>query len=426
MSNLEDLAGSKILCFGVPPGYSRQLFIRAVHDAGGEITMLSFPGEKLLVDYKFRIIPVDETNLKNALRSISTESFDGAVTYSEFRVIDLSDSAEELSIQNTPISSEVARASRDKSIMKTAFKANDVPTADFRLWTTQNELEDAIDDLSLERRDYILKPRLGTTSEGVYRVSKGTPIAEAIASFQELCRQGSVSKLYSSLLLPPPFLVEEYIDHHGQPVEVAVEGFSYNDGVHVTIVSEKVDMVKSGLFLENKYVSPPLSWFVTKDIPKIIDITNRAVKSLGITNSMFHLEMRYHDGYLKVLEVASRPGGGLISASSRIRVGVDPLLQHLVLNLGMSPKEPQESGISTCFGTLFYQDGFDVLRLPQVSDYLTSVGSRSFYETRIDPEVRRRPIHDWLVAFGVTSDSPVNSYKHFYQKLGDIRSKLQK
>lgn len=423
MTTIEDLAGTKVLCFGISPGYNRQVFLQKLQEAGVDLTILAFPGEELLIKHPFKLIPVDERNLDDTLSSLSGEIFDGAVTYEEFRVITLSKSAGKLSLRHQPLSPEAAEASRDKGIMKHLFATAGVPTAEFSLWSNQNELEEALEALNFHGQDYILKPRLGTASEGVYRAGASTPIDKAIEEFYGLCKKGAESKIYAPIL-PPPFLVERYIDRFGIPVELAVEGYIHNDQIEITIVSEKVDMVRSGLFLENKYVSPPKSAFVREDLQKIHEITKKAVKSLGITTSFFHLEMRYDDDDLKVLEIAARPGGGLISASSKIRVGVDPLLQHLLLNLGMTPQKPADTGISTCFGTLFYQDGFDIARLSHVTEYLAQQKGEPFYEIRLDPETRKNPIQDWLAAFGVAGNSPQESYDNFYRAMNLITARL--
>lgn len=425
MKKIEDISGSKVLCFGISPGYNRQLFLKRLEEAGVDLTILVFPGEKLLIDHPFNLIAVDETTLDDTLRSISGETFDCAITYSEFRILPLSESAGKLSLRNQPLSKKVAEASRDKGVMKSLFVAAGVPTAEFRLWSEKSDLEDALESLEIENKDYILKPRLGTTSEGVYHAHAGTPVDRAIGEFYSLCKKGAQSQLYAPILLPPPFLVERYIDRFGTPVELAVEGYAYDGQVEISIVSEKVDMVRFRLFLENKYVSPPKSTFVRDDLYKICGITREAVKSLGITNSFFHLEMRYDNNDLKVLEIAARPGGGLISASSKIRVRIDPLFQHLLLHLGMMPQKPAETGISTCFGTLFYQDGFDIAKLSQVADYLTQQKREQFYEIRPDPETRKNPIQDWLVAFGVTGHSPQESYDNFYRMMAKITARLR-
>lgn len=424
MKTIKNLENSRVLCFGISPGYYRQQFLKKLDEAGVDLTILSFPGEKLLIKHPFKLIPVNEKTLDDTLSSLSGEMFDCAVTYEEFRVITLSESAGKLSLRNQPLSQEAAEASRDKSIMKHLFATAGVTTAEFSLWSNQYELEEALKALNFRGKDYILKPRLGTSSEGVYRACASTPIDKAIEEFYGLCKKGAESQLYTPIL-PPPFLVERYIDRFGIPVELAVEGYVHNGQANIIMVSEKVDMVRSGLFLENKYVSPPKSIFVKEDLDQIGKITKKAVQSLGITNSVFHLEMRYDDEDLKVLEIAARPGGGLISASSKIRVGVDPLLQHLLLSLGMTPQEPTETGIATCFGTLFYQNSFDVTKLGPVSDYLAQQEREPFHEIRLDPEIRKNPIQDWLVAFGVTGNSPQESYDHFYQTMNLITARLR-
>lgn len=417
------LQNKKVVCFGTSPGQSKQYFLQeAAIRAGVEFTILKFPGETYLVDYPFRTIEVSWDNLESDLKCLSRETFDSAITYDEMHVLNLSNCANHLNLKRKPLSSEVAIKCRDKREMKKTFSEHQIPTAEFGFWSKKSELERIIFNLGLRGRDYVLKPALGAASAGVLHVHSGETIEQALIKFDELCHQGAKKAGYGPII-EPPFIIERYIDRFGIPVELAVDGYGMDSSVVVVMISEKVDLVRSGPFLENKYITPPLSDFVIKDLQKIEDIAKRAVIALGINNSVYHLEMRYDNDKLKVLEVGSRPGGGLISESSEITKGVNLREQHLCLSLGLTPQLPVNQNNSTCFGTVYYQDDFDVDNLGQVIEQLNR--TNAFYEVRTDPKSRKHILHDWLIAFGVTDCDPETSYKKFYRTQEGIHKILR-
>jgi len=416
------LQNKKVVCFGTSPGQRKQYFLQEAAVKGGvEFTILKFPGETYLVDYPFRTIEVSWDNLEKDLKCLTRETFDSAITYDEMHVLNLSNCADYLKLKRKPLSSEVAIRCRDKREMKKTFFEHQIPTAEFGFWSEKSELERIVSDMGLCGKDYVLKPALGAASVGVLHVHSDETVKQALIKFDELCHEGAKKVEYGPIL-EPPFIVERYIDRFGIPVELAVDGYITDSSVVVIMVSEKVDMVRSGPFLENKYITPPLSDFVTKDLQKIEDTARRAIKSLGINESVFHLEMRYDNDDLKVLEVGSRPGGGLISESCEITKGVNLREQHLCLSLGLKPQFPVNRNNSTCFGTVYYQDDFDVDNLGQAIELLTRVNA--FYELQTDPRSRKHVLHDWLVAFGVTDCDPKTSYRKFYHTQEEIHQVL--
>lgn len=435
---MEEVKDKKILCVGIPPSYLRQLFFRELHESGCDITMLLFPGDEILIKPSFKTIfsesagseevaedtaeeVAEEAGLEKILPELSRETFDCAITYNELRVDELSRLATKLNLRHQPLSPETARACRDKAIMKEIFSKAQVPTAAFGLWSELKGLEESLEKLNLAGKEYVLKPRRGTSSEGVYHAHAGEPAGEAFKKFMILCEEGARSQAYSRIL-SPPFLVEKYLSRRGESVEVAVEGQVHNSEPKINLISEKVDMIRSRVFLENKYLSPPQSSFIIEDIPKMEAMAEKAVRALGINNSLFHLELRYDDDGPKVLEIAARPGGGLITASSRIRMGFDPLLQHLLLHLGMPPREAAEQGKATCFGTVYYQEGFNPKRLKDAVVYLEEINA--FYEINTNLETRKEALHDWLIAFGVTAASPQEAYLKYYENSNNIAGRL--
>jgi carbamoylphosphate synthase large subunit len=408
---LEDLAGQKVICYGTGSSSLKQQFLQRIVRAGVDLTILKFPGESVMPDAPCKVIGA-EWNDTGVLQSPNGIVYNGALTYDELHVMRLSRAGSVFNLENQPLSIEVAGVCRDKRLMKERFLQHNIPTAPHALWKNERELSLALGDLGLTDHDYILKPALGAASAGVLHVHKGELLEDAVGKFRALCATG-VKKAGYFLILEPPFLVEKYIQHYDKPVELSVDGYVHNGEFSEVIVSEKVDMVTTGVFTENKYVSPPLSDFVTADIDDIVKIASSAVKALGIDNSVFHCEIRYDDDKINILEVGSRPGGGLISESAVYRTGVDLRLQHLLLAIGMPLQQVQRTEQATCFGTLYYEPEFSNLaNLEVVCQIARDEGL--FFEARTDPQHRKDPLLDWLIGFGVTGDSPKDSYSRFY------------
>lgn len=133
--------------------------------------------------------------------------------------------------------------------------------------------------------------------------------------------------------------------------------------------------------------------------------------------------MRYDNSTLKVLEVGSRPGGGLISESCVVTKGIDLRELHLCLSLGLEPLPLIQINDSTCFGTLYYQDDFNLNHLGLTRDYLDKINA--FYEFRSDPKARKHILQDWLIAFGVVDSDSFRSYRKFYHTLNRIELIMQ-
>ena len=417
---IEALSGREVICYGTSPGLSKQRFLQQAARAGASLTILKFPGEDFMVDIPCTVIPAawNEVGLNVSQQG---RVYDGAVTYDELHVMRLSMADRVLNLKKSTLDEQVARVCRDKRLMKQRFLQSGVPTAPFRIWASKTDLSRSLEALGVVDEDYILKPALGAASAGVLHVHAGTSLEVALREFDALCHSGSAKAGYSPIV-DPPFLVEKYLHRNGVPVELAVDGYVRNGSVSIVMTSEKVDMVKTGPFVENKYVSPPLSDFVVSDEQVATDVAIAAVQALGINDSVFHCELRYDGDQISVLEIGTRPGGGLISESSSYRTGVDLRLQHMLLALGQPLQGVETRECSTCFGTLYYEPGFDVDRLPLIEKRARE--GNLFYECRQDAQKRKHVLHDWLIAFGVTANTPQASCEKFYNHLDEFKAIL--
>jgi len=245
---------------------------------------------------------------------------------------------------------------------------------------------------------------------------------QAVKNFLKMCESCGEEEEYAALL-SPPFIVERFLHRDGKGVELAVDGYVHDGKLEGILISEKIDMKNSGPFLENKYLSPPISDYIIKDQEKVREISERVVKAVGINNLAFHLELRYDNGDIKVLEIASRPGGGLISESAKERLGISYRRQHLLLSLGLEPEKIEMRNVGTCFGTLYFEEDFKLENFDSVIDFLGKNGL--YYEVSPHLNKRKYIIHDGLLAFGVAAENNKNAYLEFYSNLEKIKSILR-
>ena len=352
------LSQKKILCFGLGSGTRRQLFLHELGNNGVDLTVLRFPGEKWLINTPTPTFNVKPETLEEDLfgYEMTNEIYDGVVTYEEYHISRIATAREILTCKMPIITSDVAEKIRDKTKMKKALQNHGVRIAPWAEWETIQGLRDAIRELKLQPGQYVLKPRLGSSSAGVYRAKKEDSLKETHQRFQKACQQSAIGAPEFQILMKPPYIIEQYMESMDDPLEIAVEGHVSNGNVEIMLISEKVGVKKHSPFTENIYVSPPFNLDIVIREEEISEITKRAVEAVGIENVVFHLELRIWRDKLLVLEIAGRPSGGLISESCVLRSGVDLRLQHACLAVGVDIPTPQFTETATCLGSI-YADG---------------------------------------------------------------------
>ena len=141
-----------------------------------------------------------------------------------------------------------------------------------------------------------------------------------------------------------PVLVERYIPGD----EVAVEAMVTDGHWETLAVFDKPDPLEGPYFPETHYITP------SRHTPDVIDeieaIGRRAVAALGILRGPVHAELRVGNRIM-LLELASRPIGGLCGRSLRFGLSDTPLEELLIRNaLGVRVRgtrlAPGASGVS--------------------------------------------------------------------------------
>ncbi|MFH8591571.1 acetyl-CoA carboxylase biotin carboxylase subunit family protein [Streptomyces rimosus] len=224
----------------------------------------------------------------------------GVVTWSERHLIATARLARALGLPAH--SAEVMRACRNKATARHLFARHGVPSA---AAMTARSLPEA--ELAARTVGYpaVLKPTAFAGSIGVIRVDRPEelPTAFAFASAGASRSREDTAVLVEQYLDGPEISVE-CVTHHGVTTAVAATRKSLGPAPHFFETGHTVDADDPLLAL----VAPAAS---------------AAIKALGITDGVQHVEIRLVDGRPRLIEVNARLGGDLIGHLVRLATGFD-------------------------------------------------------------------------------------------------------
>ncbi|MFH9071416.1 ATP-grasp domain-containing protein [Streptomyces alboflavus] len=224
----------------------------------------------------------------------------GVATWTEWYLVQTARLARRLGLpSNSP---EVMEAARNKATARTLFARHGVPSA--ASMTVRSLLEAA---LAAETIGYpiVLKSAARAGSIGVIRVDRAEELPHAF----EFAATGALDGIESTKLL-----VEEYLDGP----EVSVECVTHRGYTTAVAVTRKT-LGKAPFFEEVAHsvdAADPL-------LDQVVSVATAAIKALGITDGVSHVEMRLVDGRPRLIEVNARLGGDMIGHLVQLATGVD-------------------------------------------------------------------------------------------------------
>jgi biotin carboxylase len=245
--------------------------------------------------------PTDQAELSAAGRALA-DRYDlaGVLTWTEWYLVPVARLARQLGLPTT--SPEAMQACRNKATSRALFARHGVPSAASVCVRTMAEA-----DAAAQRIGYplVLKPAAHAASIGVIRAD--TP-EQLTAAFEFADRAAGLGWESTSVL------VEEYLDGP----EVSVECVTYRGETTVVAVTRKT--VSAPPFFEELAhcvdVADPLLDVVTP-------VARAAIRALGITDGVCHVEMRLVDGRPRLVEVNGRIAGDMIGHLVRLATGID-------------------------------------------------------------------------------------------------------
>ncbi len=188
----------------------------------------------------------------------------------------------------------------------------------------------------------VLKPLGLSASRGVIRADDDREFAEAFARIRAILQSPEIARMGDE---QDRFIqVEEFME--GQ--EFALEGVVTAGQFQPLAIFDKPDPLNGPYFEETIYLTP--SREPAQVQRQLMDATRRAVAALGLTHGPVHAEMRLNSAGVWMLEVASRPIGGLCARALRFEGGAISL-EELILRHALGEdvsgmvREPEASGV---------------------------------------------------------------------------------
>jgi biotin carboxylase len=227
------------------------------------------------------------------------------------------------------------RTSLNKATLYTELTRHGVPVADF-VWVPSVEgLGVTLEQFGVPLDDLIIKPAIGTGSEGVYRPrSRDTTdaVVRAVAAGLPVRDIGGL-------------IVMRHLSGPGDlAFEVSADGLFAEGALLAFTVGEKVRRQRDTVFRDRVIVFPPRDPVVNALEEQLRNTTLSVLRAIGSRDSVFHIEFRFDtNGRPIPIDVALRPGGGFVSEAVRATTGVDLRLLHILHSAG-PPDAPRRLG----------------------------------------------------------------------------------
>ncbi|MCZ4101315.1 ATP-grasp domain-containing protein [Streptomyces sp. SID13666] len=243
----------------------------------------------------------DSTALHAAGRGLAARhDFAGVVTWDEWHLVPAARLARALDLPANSV--EVMRGCRNKATARTLFARHGVPSA--ASMKTRSLLEAGMATM-IVGYPAVLKPTALAGSIGVIRIDRPEELPRA---FEFAAAGASKSREDTAVLveeyLDGPEVSVECVTHDGETTAVAVTRKSLGPAPYFDETGHTVDARDSLL----AHVGP---------------VAAAAIKALGITDGVQHVEMRLVDGQPRLIEVNARIGGDLIGHLVHLATGID-------------------------------------------------------------------------------------------------------
>jgi len=218
-------------------------------------------------------------------------------------------------LQLPALSPVAASNATDKRLMRKALLAHAVPVPGFATAKSSAEARSAAETLGYP---VALKIPCSSGSRGVYRVNSAEELEGYFDSARKFQPQGDL-------------LIEQWM----KGPEVSVEGACCGDSVHVVQVTDKA--VFPGPYPVEAGHSQP-SQLPPETVSRIRDVTKAGVIALGLSNCVFHAELKITSEGPKVVEIGARLGGDRISTHlTPLSTGVNLVRAAIQIAIGEIP-----------------------------------------------------------------------------------------
>jgi len=259
--------------------------------------------------YADKVLVISTIDFDAVYQASQDNDIDGILTTSDFPVNIVAKVSEKLGLYS--MTSSLANICTNKFLQRDFFYKNDINSPKFELIEQFSDLD------KLTHYPLIIKPVDSSASRGV----------KLVLNKHELLEQYPLSKNYSN---SGKVIVEQYIG--GQ--EFSVETFS-QQGEHniIAITEKKLLSVNSSSFVEDTHILPA---DISSEIESSINIfVFDLLNKLNVNNCPCHIELKYYNNDIYIIEIACRLGGDFITSDLvPLATGVDMLDNLINVSLG--------------------------------------------------------------------------------------------
>jgi biotin carboxylase len=303
-------AVARVLILSTTTGYQLRSFDEAAGRLGVEIVFATDRCNQLEDPWRDRAVAIrfhDEALSLDAIaREAGSTPFQAVIAVGDQPTVLAARVAQRLGLPgNTP---GAAAASSNKRQARACFAyAGLLVPWNFTLLLHEDARECANDD----RLQYpcVLKPIGLSGSRGVIRADTPEEFAAAFSRIRALLKRIDVRA--ARMGLEDAVLVEGFIPGR----EFALEGVLTDGRLQVFAIFDKPDPLDGPFFEETIYVTP--AELTEDERAALVAAIQRACDALGLRHGPIHAECRLGPAGIFVLEVASRPIGGLCSRAVR-------------------------------------------------------------------------------------------------------------
>ncbi|HUP02819.1 MAG TPA: ATP-grasp domain-containing protein, partial [Bryobacteraceae bacterium] len=283
--------------------YQIRVFEQAARRLGVEPTLASDHCDRLEDPWGDRAIAVKfDYRLPQSVNTFRGMQFDGVAAVGDRPAVLAAEVAEMLGVPFHPPAA--ARACQDKYLARQLYQAAGLPVpAYFRAGLQEDAGELA------RRAPYpcVLKPVGLSASRGVIRANDEPEFVAAFGRIRKLLEKTPDVRRLRQLSLQ----VESYIEGR----EFAVEGIVTHGKFRALAIFDKPDPLTGPFFEETLYVTPSRESAAVQRA--LLDAAASAVRALGLYHGPAHLEMRWNEDGVWMLDAAARPIGGLCARALR-------------------------------------------------------------------------------------------------------------
>ena len=194
---------------------------------------------------------------------------------------------------------DVALKTRNKYLMSETLQAHNVRVPDYSLLTVGDDIEQAVEKLG--EFPIICKPLMGFASQGVTKVDNIDQLRKAFHKIR-IENKFLMRRYYGDDATIGHVLLQKFIPG----TEYALDGYIQSGQVKLLAIADKPNVSNGPYFEDRMHILPAR---ISHELNQAIEtLAAQTVKSIGLDNSPFHIEMRFHDQQLYVIEVAARIG----------------------------------------------------------------------------------------------------------------------